>query len=348
MYNWYVSVVRPGSAIERVMKIRGLVLPAFIYNLDHHFVNLPVYADGLIDAWDMLDLPLFEQKLRSGWVTTEVPEGGTLSVHGLGRWQVGDGYWTLDADGLLARVKAAIRELNPQMTNLYDCGGSTIHTVDGVSVSKLGIPEETPVRIQQEHASAPVPPVWHGRSLSVFVREHDGLSLADLRVFEDGKFELGRLPQPRILSREALEDAIASKEVCASAEPGTRLRIHGLGTCTVQEQQRAARIDQLLLETADIVARLRHRPDSIARCRDAFEAYVQAPSRATKETLRAAYEAVPMHSRPYVGDQDTKDIPIRMVLYGPQELERWSHRIAARSSGAALPSITVPLIEDDD
>jgi len=303
------------------MKIPGVVLPAFICNLDYHLVNLPVYADGLIDAWDMVDLPLFEEKLREGWVTTAVPDGDTLSVHGLGRWQVTDGRWTLDPDALLAKVRAAIEELNPGMHNLHDCGGSTIETIDGVAVSKLGVPEAAAVRVQEEHASAPKPPVWCGRSLSVLVRQEDALCLADLRVFEDGNFELGRLPETRMLTRAALQSAIESGEVCSEAPAGAQLCIHGLGRCTVEVPGRTADIGQLLLETDDVVARLRHRPDSIARCRRAFEAYLATPTPETKATLRSAYEAVPRHSRAYVGDQDTKDVPIRVALYGPQEID---------------------------
>ena len=95
------------------MRVRGVVLPAFIFNLDHHLENLAVYADGLVDAWDLLDRPLFEAKVRAGVVTTAVPDGGTLSVHGLGRWVVQDGRWEHTDDALLARVDAAVRELNP-------------------------------------------------------------------------------------------------------------------------------------------------------------------------------------------------------------------------------------------
>ena len=300
------------------MRVRGVVLPAFIFNLDHHLENLAVYADGLVDAWDLLDRPLFEAKVRAGVVTTAVPDGGTLSVHGLGRWVVQDGRWEHTDDALLARVDAAVRELNPDLTNLHDCGGSTTHTVEGVEVSKLGIPEASPVRVQREHLSAPTPPVWHGSSLSVFVREGDELCLADLRVFEDGCVELGRLPVPRVLDREALDAEVGCNRIVSQAPAGTRVRIHGLGSCTVSEQLRAARIDQLLLEATDIVERLSHRPDSIARCRACWDTYCASPSTETEAALRRSYEAVPMHNRRYLGEPGTKDAPIRAVLYGEE------------------------------
>ena len=52
-----------GRSIQRVMTIDGVVLPAFIRNGGYFFINLPVYADGLVDAWDLLDRQLFEGKL---------------------------------------------------------------------------------------------------------------------------------------------------------------------------------------------------------------------------------------------------------------------------------------------
>jgi hypothetical protein len=65
--------------------------------------------------------------------------------------------------------------------------------------------------------------------------------------------------------------------------------------------------------------------------------------RCARAQLRTAYEAVPEQQRRYVGDMDTKDIPVRMVIYGDDEIEGWSHRIVARAQGVTpLPSVNVP------
>ena len=67
---------------------------------------------------------------------------------------------------------------------------------------------------------------------------------------------------------------------------------------------------------------LNGRPTSAMRCLTAWKAYKSAPSDAAKEALRIAYEAVPAHNRQYVlGDMDTKDHPIRYVLY-PDEYSK--------------------------
>src|SRR3954463_10490746 len=114
-----------GNRIVRTQRVHGVVTPAIIHNGGYFFVNLQVYADGLVDCWELLDLALFEGKLRSGWVQTSIPDGNAIDVHGLGSWIIADGRWDLDAQAMYARVVELVRELNPRMENLHDCHGRT-------------------------------------------------------------------------------------------------------------------------------------------------------------------------------------------------------------------------------
>ena len=74
----------------------------------------------------------------------------------------------------------------------------------------------------------------------------------------------------------------------------------------------------------------------------AYERYMAEPSSKAMVAFRQKYEAVPEHLRLYCGDMDTKDIPIRMILYGKREIESWSHYQVAKAHGEELPSIDVP------
>ena len=43
--------------ISRTRIIEGVTVPAFIHNGGiHFFVNLQVFADGLVDCWELVDL----------------------------------------------------------------------------------------------------------------------------------------------------------------------------------------------------------------------------------------------------------------------------------------------------
>ena len=81
---------------------------------------------------------------------------------------------------------------------------------------------------------------------------------------------------------------------------------------------------------ADEIEELNDRPSSLETCYHAYKQFQDNPTEQTREALRLAYEAVPRHKRHYVlHDMDLKDIPIRMILDGEQEIENWSHRIEA-------------------
>src|SRR5262245_3153158 len=334
-----------GRSIQRVMTIDGVVLPAFIHNGGYFFINLPVYADGLVDAWDLLDRQLFEEKLAQGWVTTSVPDGESIYAHGLGSWVVRGGKWKLSPHQLGKLVQKCVRELNPQMTNLYNCHGRTTRKVGKTNVSVLGRPRPVPVRSKDE---SPLSRLSRGRSLSVFSREDDASYLADLRVFEEGFVEIGRLPTPRTLTRNELAAEISAGRLFTNPGEGQRVHIDQLGSFIVDSERWTIAPDGLLLETADLFAEWSGQPTSSQKCLACYDAFHVAPTVANREALREAYEAVPEHIRTYLGDMDTKDVPIRMIIYGKQELENWSHRIVARELGdSPLPTISVPDVIPD-
>lgn len=60
----------PHESVDRARVIDGFITPAFIHNAGYYLTRLSVYADGLINAWELLDLPLFEGKIDSGWVVS--------------------------------------------------------------------------------------------------------------------------------------------------------------------------------------------------------------------------------------------------------------------------------------
>ncbi|MFD4764425.1 hypothetical protein ACFWOJ_38155 [Streptomyces sp. NPDC058439] len=45
-----------------------------------------IYADRLIDCWGLVTLEEFQEKLRSGWVATSLPDGAEASAHDLTGW----------------------------------------------------------------------------------------------------------------------------------------------------------------------------------------------------------------------------------------------------------------------
>jgi hypothetical protein len=304
-----------GTRIIRTQLIEGIATPAIIHNASYFFVNLQVYGDGLVNCWEMVDFPLFEKKLASGWVTTKIPDGASISIHDFAAWKIEDGSWELTPELLFDRVKSLVRELNPRMENLFDCHGTTVEVIGNVRYARHGIGHERPVKFAKPELGR-FSHRTEGEHASIVVRVDDAHYLADLRVFADGTIELGRLPSPETLDLASFAAAAREGRVRTQVSTGTRITIHGLGAFTVVEDLYATDLDELLRGLPDLVDRANGRADSVQRCRDAFRVYRSDPTDERREALRVAYEAVPEHHQMYVGDMDTKDMEVRRILYG--------------------------------
>ncbi|MGW6882052.1 NADAR family protein [Streptomyces goshikiensis] len=95
------------------IRIPGTWRHAFIRNGGTFFLtDLVIYADGLIDCWGLVTIDEFEQKLRSGWVATDLPEGGKASAHDLAAWSFSEPRTRFTPELLLAEVRDTIDKLN--------------------------------------------------------------------------------------------------------------------------------------------------------------------------------------------------------------------------------------------
>jgi hypothetical protein len=104
------------------IRIPGAWRHAFIRNGGTFFLtDLVIYADGLIDCWGLVTVDEFEQKLRSGWVATDLPEGAEASAHDLASWKFSEPRTWLTPELLLAEVRDTIDQLNGRPDSTARC-----------------------------------------------------------------------------------------------------------------------------------------------------------------------------------------------------------------------------------
>ncbi|MET7978054.1 NADAR family protein [Streptomyces mirabilis] len=104
------------------VRIPGTWRHAFICNGGTFFLtDLVIYADGLIDCWGLVTVDEFEQKLRSGWVATDLPEGAEASAHDLASWKFSEPRTWLTPELLLAEVRDTIDQLNRRPDSTARC-----------------------------------------------------------------------------------------------------------------------------------------------------------------------------------------------------------------------------------
>jgi hypothetical protein len=322
-------------SIERTRVIDGKAVPAFINNYHHFYVNLEVYADGAVDCWELTDLKIFIEKLQQGWVTPQIPDGETISVHGLGEWKVSKGKWIFDSKKFYEYVVSIVKELNPTTQNIF--------TYEEKKVNGITLGSRADGNIyREEKGDWLLPERIKGHILHAFLRtDSDKVSLINLIIFKDGKVLISGLAEPLTTDLNSLEELVEQHKVVSEISRNTEVTVYGLGSF-IAEHGRATPIKEKLLEAHDIHAQLNGKPTSIQKCTEAYKHYLATPTIANRDSLREEYEKVPLHTRRFVGDQDTGDIPVRMIIYGDQEIEKWSHYIASQEKGIELPKIVVP------
>jgi uncharacterized protein (TIGR02996 family) len=314
--RWLALIDRP-QAGWRIVRTRprpktyGKAIPAFIHNFQYHLSTIDVYADGAINCWGFVDLPLFRGRLTQGWVVPRAEVGGTLSIHNLGQSRVAAAEWDHTPGDIEREVTDVLRELNPAMEGLLDMQGTDVEVRNGVRYAKLGLGDGKPYRVSLAGDEVA------GAELPVLEVDAGGYRLRHWLIYADGLSQLGYATE--LLPLEAVGRMFGEGRLTLSVPAGAWVTLDGLGRFQTGEGYWSIEPAQRLREASDLLDQLNGGPGAIRRCIEAHRAYESDPSPERREALRAAYEAVPGHLRMYCGDMDSKDGPIRRILSGSED-----------------------------
>jgi hypothetical protein len=335
--------IEPQTKIFRTKVVEGIAVPAIIHNDSYFFVDLTVYEDGTVECWELTDLSLFRKKLEQGWVKLSVLNGKNISIHGLGSWKIDNGEWLFDKESFYEYVVSIIKKLNPEGQNFYKIYERKVNNVSIMESGQGKIFKE-----QKRFKHDTFPPKINGEKFNLFFKQNGKYSLVNLVVFADSKIQLHRLPEIIEFDVQELQQQVETGNILTDIPKNSIVEIYGLGNFKILDSDYpCAKIEDKLLEVRDLIEQLNDKPTSIEVCRQVFKEYIKNPTVELKEKLKIAYENVPEHQRMYVGDMDTKDTAVRMIIYGDGEIKNWSHYIVSESMGEELPTINVPKPKDE-
>ncbi len=325
------------SKIYRTQEINGVVIPAIIRNGSNYFVDLKVYEDGRVDCWNFEDFEHFKKDVESGWVSVNIPNEEEISVFELGNWEIDNGSWIYDKNSFIDYVWSIIKQLNPSLSNLYKYVPKKIN---GVSVSESG---DGTLYKEKTNSNSFFNEKIKGEGVNLFLKNKDEYQLVRLDIYDENSIFISRIKQPFEITLAQLETMIENKEIISQPSIKTKITIFGLGSFEIKEELYSEKISNKLLEIKDIINTLKGEPSLVEVCRNAYQEYLNNPTETLKEKLKIAYENVPEHQSMYIGDMDTRDIAVRMIVYGEQEIENWSHYAVAEAMGEELPTIDIPI-----
>ena len=280
--------------------------PTFIRNMQYHLTTLDAYSDGAVDIWGFLDLDLFTEKLRTGWVWPSPPNGERISVHSLGQWTSCEGQWTETIDSMHRKVIEAVHELNPQEQNLLNMEGSDTEMKGKVRYAKLGLSDREPCR--QANGDGLI----IGREVPVFAVNGVKHVLTRLFIFSDGLCRIGY--DGSLQQRDTVIEMFSSGRLVTSVPDGCRITVEGLGSSTCAKGYWYVDPDERVREIIALHDELNGANDPVRECLLRKRSYLDDPTKTNLEALRFAYLAVPEHLRLYCGDMDSKDSEIRKIL----------------------------------
>ncbi|MDR7209143.1 hypothetical protein [Flavobacterium piscis] len=334
--------IKPTTRVYRKQVLEGYSIPAIIKNGTHFFTDLDVYENGRVACWNFEDFEHFKNDVNRGWVSVSIPDNERISIHGLGDWTIGNGNWIFDKDTFIYYVQQLIKELNPKLENLFQYSKKTIN---GVSIGENG--NGTVFKELKKYPNDIFPEKLEGQSVNLFYKESQGYYLIKVNVFADNTLQLSRLETPIDLTISEFEKLVKEKIILTEIPVHSKVLIYGLGNFEIVKNEFHTTIEEKVLEIRDILRDLNGQPSTIVICREAYRNYIENPTIANREKLKNSYEKVPDHQKMYVGDMDTKDTEVRMIIYGDQEIESWSHYQVAKSQGKTLPTITVIRPKDE-
>jgi hypothetical protein len=293
-------------------KCGGLAIPIFIRNMQYHLTTAEVYADGAISVWGFVDLELFDEKLRKGWVWPAPPNGERISIFNLGLSDCVEGDWQQTPQSIRSKVHAALKELNPELMGLLDMQGSNSEYKSKIRTLEMEAVLPSPTKRSEQGM------VVIGKEVPVFVADVDRFRLEHLFIFADGVLRIGA--QGSFVDLESIKRDFVSGQLTTKVPDGTRIAIEGLGSFTTARGSWAVPPRERVREIESIISQYKGEPNPIDMCRVAYRAYEKDPSPGNRSALKNAYETVPEHLRIYCGDMDTKDHAIRRALYGQPPL----------------------------
>ena len=335
------KTITPSTKVYRKQIIEGFSIPAIIKNGSYFFVDIDVYENGRVECWNFEDFEHFKKDVQKGWVSLNIPDEKEISIHGLGNWTIQNGNWIFNKDSFIEYVQNLIKNLNPKLENIYKHSEKTIN---GVRIGESG--NGTIYKELKKDENDIFPEKINGNSINLFYKIGKEYALVKVNAFADHTIQLSRLESPIDLTLEEFEKYIEQKDILTEIPLNSDVTIYGLGDFKVTNNLYVTSIEDKLLEIKDILGKLNGQPSTIEICRENHKAYINNPTIENKNKLKASYENIPIHQRIYVGDMDTKDIEVRMIIYGEMEIENWSHYQIAKSRGEKLPTINIPKPKD--
>ncbi|MDR1154249.1 MAG: hypothetical protein LBL04_06015 [Bacteroidales bacterium] len=286
--------------------VEGRTTPAFIHNGGYYYIDMPVYEDGTVSCWKEAPLADISRIIQSGWLTPSVPNGEMLTVHGLSAFRVQNARWNHTVNDFFEYLLTLVKSMNSEMQGIYAESDEKKKRWEKYRVEWSA--RGTPFSLSGDDGYIR----QDGKATHIFTAFDGIVRLDNITAFANGTYAIDHLG---MITEDELKSQMMQNLIFTSPPLNVPIHLGTLGIVEASEISWEVSAGEKWKEIFDYKNELNNKPTASAAAVSAYHAYLEHPTDKSKETLRAAYEAVPEHERMYLGDMDSKDWDYQRILY---------------------------------
>ncbi|SUW08965.1 Uncharacterised protein [Brachyspira pilosicoli] len=299
--------------VYRKERVEGRSFFGIIKNGSYFLSNLAIYEDGIVSAWDKFDIYQFEKALEKKWVVSFIENNEELNVHGIGDFEILESQW-MHKDDYYKYIKSILKEMNPEMQNIYKTTQREIEKWEKLKVSFLASPID--FKMKEEFGYD----LSNGKSYFIFRKSshyssNKEIFLTYYTIYDDETISIYN--DNNIYNFDNIKNMFDKNELLLYPKEDDTIIIENLAKLKLKPTLKYTNKKEKLKEIEENIKEISGKENAFDYAIKCYHNYLVYPSDYNRELLKEAYEKLPKHERIFLGDMDNKDSDFRRIIYTP-------------------------------
>lgn len=299
--------------VYRKERVEGRSFFGIIKNGSYFLSNLAIYEDGIVSAWDKFDIYQFEKALEKKWVVSFIEDNEELNIRGIGDFEILESQW-MHKDDYYKYIKSILKEMNPEMQNIYKTTQREIEKWEKLKVSFLAIPIDFKMKKEFGYDLS------NGKSYFIFRKSshyssNKEIFLTYYTIYDDETISIYN--DNNIYNFDNIKNMFDKNELVLYPKEDDTIIIENLAKLKLKPTLKYTNKKEKLKEIEENIKEISGKENAFDYAIKCYHNYLVYPSDYNRELLKEAYKKVPKHERIFLGDMDNKDSDFRRIIYTP-------------------------------
>ena len=299
--------------VYRKERVEGRSFFGIIKNGSYFLSNLAIYEDGIVSAWDKFDIYQFEKALEKKWVVSFIEDNEELNIRGIGDFEILESQW-MHKDDYYKYIKSILKEMNPEMQNIYKTTQREIEKWEKLKVSFLAIPIDFKMKKEFGYDLS------NGKSYFIFRKSshyssNKEIFLTYYTIYDDETISIYN--DNNIYNFDNIKNMFDKNELVLYPKEDDTIIIENLAKLKLKPTLKYTNKKEKLKEIEENIKEISGKENAFDYAIKCYHNYLVYPSDYNRELLKEAYEKLPNHERIFLGDMDNKDSDFRRIIYTP-------------------------------